>query len=307
MKKPDKHMKKGEYERELARRKREMKRRVRRFYQIMLVLMLLVFVVVVVHIFSDKKKLRKEAVTQYEAGEYEDALDTFKKAYEQKQWFSDSIDTDILLYEADCMIHLQLFSDAQDIYKKIKNEYSTSHYDTEQVDYLLNLTHALSNYQQGDYVSTVATFTKAVADNHPDISIYAAICYENQKNYDKMKEYLDIYANYQGMDAYVNYKYASYYYETQDYNQALIYLAQGEALGESAYLQEILYAQIMCYKDMQNYTEAFTRADTYVKKYPEDKKGQDLYAFLDTRVNINETPIHDKFHLMTPESVEESD
>ena len=55
-----------------------------------------------------------------------------------------------------------------------------------------------------------------------------------------MKEYLDIYANYHGIDAYVNYKYASYYYDTKDYNQALTYLAQGESAGDSHNLQEIL-------------------------------------------------------------------
>ena len=167
----------------------------------------------------------------------------------------------------------------------------------EQLSYLSDLSHALGNYQRGDYVSTVATFTKAVENGHKDISIYAAICYENQKSYDKMKEYLDIYANYHGIDAYVNYKYASYYYDTKDYNQALTYLAQGESAGDSDYLQEILYAEIMCYKELQNYTEAFSRATSYIAKYPEDQKGQDLYAYLDTRVNVNEVPVNDRYHL----------
>lgn len=168
------------------------------------------------------------------------------------------------------------------------------------------LSHALTNFHQGDYVSTVAAFTDAVTDGHMDISIYAAICYENQKNYDKMKEYLDVYAQYNGMDAYVYYKYASYYYEIKNYSEALRYLDLGIALQDTGYLQEILYAQIMCYKDMLNFTKAYELAASYIQRYPDDKKGQDLYAYLDTRVNLNETPIHDKFHLVTPpETVEE--
>ena len=290
-------MKKGPYEREMARRRRERKRRIRRFHLICLGVMLLAFIIVCVNIFSHKKSIRKEAVSLYEAGNYQEALDKFKEAYAEKQWFSDSINVDILLYEADCMMQLQLFSDAELTYLDIQNKYPASKYDKEQLSYLSDLSHALGNYQRGDYVSTVATFTKAVENGHKDISIYAAICYENQKSYDKMKEYLDIYANYHGIDAYVNYKYASYYYDTKDYNQALTYLAQGESAGDSDYLQEILYAEIMCYKELQNYTEAFSRATSYIAKYPEDQKGQDLYAYLDTRVNVNEVPVNDRYHL----------
>lgn len=290
-------MKKGPYEREMARRRRERKRRIRRFHLICLGVMLLAFIIVCVNIFSHKKSIRKEAVSLYEAGNYQEALDKFKEAYADKQWFSDSINVDILLYEADCMMQLQLFSDAELTYLDIQKKYPTSKYDKEQLSYLSDLSHALGNYQRGDYVSTVATFTKAVENGHKDISIYAAICYENQKSYDKMKEYLDIYANYHGIDAYVNYKYASYYYDTKDYNQALTYLAQGESAGDSDYLQEILYAEIMCYKELQNYTEAFSRATSYIAKYPEDQKGQDLYAYLDTRVNVNEVPVNDRYHL----------
>lgn len=290
-------MKKGPYEREMARRRRERKRRIRRFHLICLGVMLLAFIIVCVNIFSHKKSIRKEAVSLYEAGNYQEALDKFKEAYAEKQWFSDSINVDILLYEADCMMQLQLFSDAELTYLDIQKKYPTSKYDKKQLSYLSDLSHALGNYQRGDYVSTVATFTKAVENGHKDISIYAAICYENQKSYDKMKEYLDIYANYHGIDAYVNYKYASYYYDTKDYNQALTYLAQGESAGDSDYLQEILYAEIMCYKELQNYTEAFSRATSYIAKYPEDQKGQDLYAYLDTRVNVNEVPVNDRYHL----------
>lgn len=290
-------MKKGPYEREMARRRRERKRRIRRFHLICLGVMLLAFIIVCVNIFSHKKSIRKEAVSLYEAGNYQEALDKFKEAYAEKQWFSDSINVDILLYEADCMMQLQLFSDAELTYLDIQKKYPTSKYDKEQLSYLSDLSHALGNYQRGDYVSTVATFTKAAENGHKDISIYAAICYENQKSYDKMKEYLDIYANYHGIDAYVNYKYASYYYDTKDYNQALTYLAQGESAGDSDYLQEILYAEIMCYKELQNYTEAFSRATSYIAKYPEDQKGQDLYAYLDTRVNVNEVPVNDRYHL----------
>ena len=53
----------------------------------------------------------------------------------------------------------------------------------------------------------------------------------------------------------------------------------------------------MCYRELQNYTEAFTRAAEYINKYPDDQKGQDIYAYLDTRVNVNDVPVNDRYHL----------
>lgn len=301
MSKPDKHMKKGQYERELARRRREQKRRMRKIQLIVFGILIVTFIFVCFHIFSEKKGLRNEGVSLYEAANYEQALEKFQEAYKEKQWFSDSIDVDILLYEADCLMRLQKFSDAETIYQKIQSDYSSSKYDKVQLKYLQTISHALGNFHEGDYVSTVTAFTKAVSDGHNDISIYAALCYENQKSYDKMKEYLDIYANYHGVDAFLNYKYASYFYNIKDYNQALTYLSQGISSGENDYMQDLLYAQIMCYKEMQNYTEAYRLAGEYINKYPDEQKGQDIYAYLDTRVNINDTPINDVFHLKTPE------
>ena len=59
----------------------------------------------------------------------------------------------------------------------------------------------------------------------------------------------------------------------------------------------------MCYKEMLDYNQAYALATAYVNTYPEDQKGQDILAYLDTRININEIPINDKFHVV-PESEE---
>lgn len=305
MSKIDKHMKKGEYQRELARRRREKQRKRKRFHFIVTLLILAFTIVVSLNIFSDKKKLRKEAVSLYEEGNYKEALTTFQKAYTEHQWFCDHINIDILKYEADCLIHLQLFDEAQDICEKIKKDYSARQYNADELDYMQTMIHALSKFQQGDYVSTTAAFTKAVEAGYKDMSIYAAICYENQKSYDKMKQYLDIYAQHTGMNSYLYYKYASYYCLLNDYSQALSYLSSGSACEDTEYLQEIKYAEIMCYIDMLDFNQAYVLATAYVNSYPEDQKGQDVLAYLDTRININETPINDKFHVI-PENGNQS-
>lgn len=292
-----KHMKKGEYERELARRNRARKRFWRRFHLGSLIVIILVFVIVTLNVFSEKKKLRREAMELYEQGKYEEALAKFDEALAEKQFFADGINADIQMYRGDCLIHLEEFVQAGDTYRSIRDEYGSRHYDKEQIEYLLDLTNGLERFRQGDYISTVATFTRAVENGHEDMAIYAALCYENQSDFEKMREYLDIYAGYHGMDTYMYYKYASYYFKLGDYGQAIAYLNQGEACQDGLYLQKIKYAKIICYKETLDFDMAYDLANQYVAAYPDDREGKDLQAYLDTRVNLNEVPINDRFHL----------
>lgn len=293
----DKHMNKGEYQRELQRRNRARKRLWKRIHLISLIVMIMAAVIILINCISPKKHLRNQGVDLYNEGNYTEALSKFDKALATKQWFSDGLDVDIQMYRADCMIHMQEFVEATETYKKIKDNYSGRHYDKEQIGYLIEITNALEKFRQGDYVSTVATFTRAVENCHYDMSIYAALCYENQKNFEKMKEYLDIYAATFGMNSYIYYKYASYYYQQKDYTQTVAYLSQGESCGDTAYLRQIQYAKIVCYKETMNYDMAYDLATQYVAAYPDDQNGKDLQAYLDTRVNLDEVPINDRFHL----------
>ena len=294
----DKHMKLGEYEREVARRNRGRIRRWRKIHLIALIAILVVSAVIISNLFSDKKKIRRQGVDAYEAGQYQEAIAYFDEAYAKKQWFSDSVDVDILLYKADSYMRLQQFTEAEELLAEIAKNYSTRNYDEKQLQYMQDIAHALNNFHQGDYVSTVAAFNDAVADGHKDMSIYAALCYENQSNYEKMREYLDIYSQYHGMDSYLYYKYAAYFYQIKDYAQAVAFLNQGEQCSDTAYLQEIQYAKIMCYKEMKDFPLAYSLAQAYVQSYPMDTKGADILAYLDTRVNIDDRPINDKFHVL---------
>ena len=183
-----------------------------------------------------------------------------RKLMRRNNGFSDSINVDILLYEADCMMQLQLFSDAELTYLDIQEKNTRLPSMTRNsfpicptclmrlVIISAEIMFQLSRLSQRQWKTDIRI----------SVSMQPSVM-KSQKSYDKMKEYLDIYANYHGIDAYVNYKYASYYYDTKDYNQALTYLAQGESAGDSDYLQEILYAEIMCYKELQNlYRSIFT-------------------------------------------------
>ena len=155
---------------------------------------------------------------------------------------------------------------------------------------------ALDKYKYGDYTSTVACFNRAVEAGYTEMSLYAANCYEQNGDYEKMKSNLDIYTGSFGYTPDICYKYAAYYIVMNDYNSALICIEQGLSYGDSIYTQEFLYAQILCYTNADNYEKAYELASSYKDAYPDDTKGADIYAWLDTRVNVDEEVINDIFN-----------
>lgn len=265
----------------------------------------LIVVLSLFYMFTNKKKYRNEGIELYNQGKYEEAIDRFDKALECKQWFSGSVNVDIELYKADCYLRIDRFMDAHNTYSDILEKYSKRHYDKEKVDFLISLTTTLYKYSNGDYVSTVANFVKAVDLGYTEMSIYVAICYENQRNYDKMKEYYDLYSKNFGMNTFMYYKYASYYIIMEDYNQALTNIEQGFNAGDQIYLRKLKYTQIMCYEKMKDYEYAFSLCKDFITLYPDDQNGADLYAYLDTRVNIGTNPVNDVFNVGTGSDTEE--
>ncbi len=271
-------------------------RRLQLCYNLIFILALLFLIIFgSLHVFTKKKTLRKEGIEYYNKGEYEAAIESFDKALKCKQWFSDSVNVDIEMYKADCYLKLGEYSDAERVYSSIKNKYPAKYYDRNKVDFLEELSSALDRYKYGDYVSTVACFNRAVEAGYTEMSIFAASCYEQSGDYEKMKENLDIYTASHGNTADICYKYASYYLTMGDYESALSYVEQGIAFGEGTYYQEFLYARIICCEKKGEFEKAFGYASDYIASYPDDKKGADMYAWLDTRVNPDTELVNDYF------------
>lgn len=270
----------------------------------MAVVLITVIVVIIgiFHVFTDKKEYRDKGIEQYNRGNYQEAVSYFDKALKCKQWFSDSVNVDIELYKADCYLRMEDFVSAGEIYSGIMSKYSDRHYNMEDINFLVSLCATLDKFSNGDYVSTVANFVEAVEKGYTEISIYAAICYENQRNYDKMKAYFDIYTQKYGMNSYLYYKYASYYILQEDYTTAANYITQGLSASDTTYLRQLKYAQIMCNSETGNYAQAYQLAKEYVTSYPDDKNGLDMCAYLETRVNLNTKPVNDIFGIDTDTS-----
>lgn len=256
------------------------------------------------HIFTNKKEYRDIGIELYEQGRYEEAIGYFDKALKCNQWFSDSVNVDIELYKADCYLRMENFMSAGETYSKIAAKYSKRHYNPDDINFLTSLCVSLEKFSNGDYVSTVANFVQAVDKGYTEISIYAAICYENQRNYNKMKEYFDIYVQKFGMNSYLYYKYASYYILQENYETAFSYITQGLSSSDTSYLRQIKYVQIKCYAETGNYQYAYELAKEYIAEYPDDENGLDMYAYLDTRVNLNTAPVNDIFGIESEPDVD---
>ena len=254
-------------------------------------------ILVLAHTFTKKEKYREEALALYEAEDYEGAIKYFDKALNCNQWFSDDINVDCSLYKAECYVETAQFDEAKKTYQTILDEYNEKHYNKTEIEFLVSLMDNFNLYNQGEYFATVAKFVDAVERGYTEISLYVAICYENQHNYEKMKEYYDIYSQRFGMNSYLYYKYATYYILSEDYNTALSYISDGFVCSDTKYLEQLKYAEILCYERMNQYEYAYSLASNFIGQYPDNQNGADLYSYLDTRVNISPIPLNDKFEL----------
>ncbi len=291
-------MPKKESKRRLRRRSKGYRRAMIAVNVTFIVIIILTLVFGCILSFTKKKMYRDNGIEYYNIGEYEAAIEEFDKALDCKQIFSDKIDVDICLYKADCYLKTENYLLANKTYKYIINNFSEKYYDIEQVEFLAELSYKLNEYKLGSYDLALNTLIEAVDKGYYEISLYVADCYEQKLDYANMLKYYDIYAEEFGLNSYLCYKYANYYISVdRQYKNALNYIDTGIGLEDKEYLQYLYYGEILCYEEMDNYEHAFNLAKQYISNYPNDLYGKDKYAYLKTRVEINEVPLNDRFEL----------
>lgn len=284
--------------------KKRSKRRSKAYRKIGMIINMSFFVIIIVvtivgvfHTFTNKRDYRDKGVYYYKQGDYENAIASFDKALDCKQWFSSKLNVDIELYKADSYIKLSDYTNAGKVYNHILDKYPKRFYDKDEVSFMVKLCNAMELYKNGDYSSPLPYLTEAVEHGYNDMCINVAYCYEQQKNYDKMTAYYDKHIERVGITGYVAYKYADYYIYKEDYSSALNYVNQGIMVGGSDYMQKLKYLEILCYSGMADFETAYNFAQIYTATYPEDSAGTDILAYLDTRVNINTNLVNDIYNV----------
>lgn len=71
--------------------------------------------------------------------------------------------------------------------------------------------------------------------------------------------------------------------EAGNYDEALSYISQGLAFGESSSTQELYFNEIVAYEKKLDFAAAKAKAQEYVQRYPGDEAGQKEWTFLSTR------------------------
>ena len=261
------------------------------------VITVLAVFIFITHIFTKKNSYREKGIDAYKAGNYTEAIEFFDKGLKINQWFSNKIDIDMLMYRGDSYMQLMDYDSANQNYERIVSDYGENTYDNDRVQFYINLSSAMMRYQKGDYDSTISCFNDAVERGYIEFAIYAANCYESKENYNKMKEYLDIYSKNFGNTTYVCYKYVNYFLRMNDYNNVLSYISLGKQSEDDTYSQKLKYDEILCYKNMKDYQKALELADSYTKEYPDDKNGHAIYNYLYSRINIDPEPVNNIFNV----------
>lgn len=286
--------------------KKESKKRLKRrskSYRLAMMITNIVFVILIIfigiygalHTFTKKKEYRNKGVDEYKAGQYEKAIEFFDKALAEKQWFSDKLDADILLFKADSYIKLKQYDDSSRIYAELK-KYPEYIKDDIDLELLIKVNNSFILFDKGDYTASVDGFVAGYNGDYDSLSLYAGICYENLKDYDKMHLYYGYYKTIHGNDSFLSYKEATYYMNLEsdmpsntdndftNYDKALSAINVGLELDDGQYDKELRFAQIVCHEKKNELETAFEEAKEYIGFYPEDVEGKKLYDYLESRV-----------------------
>ena len=284
-------------QRKVRRRTKSYRKKVIIYKLVCTLLTVVILVIAAAHIFTHKRSYRNTGIELYNQGKYEEAIGYFDRSLNEKQWFSENVDVDVLMYKASAFLRLGNYNEAKLIYDKLLNDYSEDYYYREDIMFLSELCSALTGYVQGDFAGSVDTLKQACDRGYRELAMYVAICCENMGNYDEMKTYLDVYANSCAPDAYLYYKYASCYILMGNYSLAVEAIKTGIAYNDVNYQQRLSYLQIMCYYKLGDYTNAYALSEAYVISYPNDEKGTSIHDFLQSRVQPDEEVINDIYNV----------
>jgi tetratricopeptide (TPR) repeat protein len=247
------------------------------------------------NIFTHKQEYRSQGIELYTQGNFEEAVSELQKALDEKQWFSENVDVDVMLYQASAYIHMDDYTSAKAVYEKLLSDYPDRYYDRDEISYLSGLCDTLTAYKAGKYSDSLDALKEACDRGYTELSLYTAVCCESIQKYDDMKYYLDLYTQTNQADAYVYSRYADMYIATGDYDSAVTSVESALALNDSEYMQELYYRQIQCYEVLGDYTKAYELSENYVSMYPSDEKGIKLNEFLVTRAYPDTEVINDIF------------
>ncbi len=280
-------------------RAREARRRrnIRVFFlcTIFSIIVIISSIVVIAHSISDKKEHRDKGIKAFNESSYEEALKEFSISINTEQWFSSKMDYDTELYIAACYMRQGEYAEASKQYKKLTDEYSSSKtsLDRDTIMGMMFLADALEQANTGDISdATISQLKKEYEAGNVSMSIFLGTSYQQMGNYEEMVNYYTVYADKFGINTYIAYQLSAYYLDIGDTETATDYVNKGMNAEDDLYLDMLQFNDIIITEKNHDYVGALNKARALTEAYPDNETYKREYDFLDSRVNIDTTPVH---------------
>lgn len=280
-------------------RAREARRRrnIRVFFlcTIFSIIVIISSIVVIAHSISDKKEHRDKGIKAFNESSYEEALKEFSISINTEQWFSSKMDYDTELYIAACYMRQGEYAEASKQYKKLTDEYSSSKtsFDRDTIMGMMFLADALEQANKGDISdATISQLKKEYDAGNVSVSIFLGTSYQQMGNYEEMVNYYTIYADKYGINTYIAYQLSAYYLDIGEIETATDYVNKGMNAEDDLYLDMLQFNDIIITEKNHDYVGALNKARALTEAYPDNETYKREYDFLDSRVNIDTTPVH---------------
>ena len=280
-------------------RAREARRRrnIRVFFlcTIFSIIVIISSIVVIAHSISDKKEHRDKGIKAFNESSYEEALKEFSISINTEQWFSSKMDYDTELYIAACYMRQGEYAEASKQYKKLTDEYSSSKtsFDRDTIMGMMFLADALEQANTGDISdATISQLKKEYEAGNVSMSIFLGTSYQQMGNYEEMVNYYTVYADKFGINTYIAYQLSAYYLDIGDIETATDYVNKGMNAEDDLYLDMLQFNDIIITEKNHDYVGALNKARALTEAYPDNETYKREYDFLDSRVNIDTTPVH---------------
>ena len=252
-------------------------------------------IVVIAHSISDKKEHRDKGIKAFNESSYEEALKEFNISINTEQWFSSKMDYDTELYIAACYMRQGEYAEASKQYKKLTDEYSSSKtsLDRDTIMGMMFLADALEQANTGDISdATISQLKKEYEAGNVSMSIFLGTSYQQMGNYEEMVNYYTVYADKFGINTYIAYQLSAYYLDIGDNETATDYVNKGMNAEDDLYLDMLQFNDIIITEKNHDYVGALNKARALTEAYPDNETYKREYDFLDSRVNIDTTPVH---------------
>ncbi len=140
-------------------------------------------------------------------------------------------------------------------------------------------------YYKGDYDKAQEYLQKAQKDGCKEAVYYQGLVLMANSDYDGAKEKFDEYikSNLTMNRANAYNQAAGCLMELENYKEAMKYITNGLKMGATEAERMLLKNQVILYEKENDYANAKTVAETYIKKYPDDKKMKKELRFIKTR------------------------